>query len=99
MGGLAIKSDPFALATECPPATASRVYHSDYSFDDAAWISARSSRDPLRSPVAIYEMHLGSWRRVPEEGNRPLTYRELDSLLAYYLFVVGFTHVDFLPFM
>src|SRR5882762_6593694 len=81
-GGLAIKSDPFALATECPPATASRVYHSDYSFNDASWISTRENHDPLRSPVSIYEMHLGSWRRVPEEGNRPLSYRELASSLV-----------------
>ena len=98
-GGLAIKSDPFALATECPPATASRVYNSDYSFNDAAWISARDSRDPLRSPVSIYEMHLGSWRRVPEEGNRPLSYRELAPPLAEYLSDLGFTHVEFLPVM
>jgi 1,4-alpha-glucan branching enzyme len=98
-GGLAIKSDPFALATECPPATASRVYSSDYSFNDAAWISARDSRDPLRGPVTIYEMHLGSWRRVPEEGNRPLSYRELAPQLVEYLSDLGFTHVEFLPVM
>ncbi len=97
--GLTIKSDPFALATENPPATASRVYHSDYSFGDDAWISERSSRDPLRAPVAIYEMHLGSWRRVPEQGNRPLTYRELAAQLVEYLLDVGFTHVEFLPVM
>jgi 1,4-alpha-glucan branching enzyme len=98
-GGLAIKSDPFALATECPPATASRVYHSDYSFNDASWMSARGNRDPLRSPVAIYEMHLGSWRRVPEEGDRPLSYHELASQLVEYLSNMGFTHVEFLPVM
>ena len=98
-GGLAIKSDPFALATECPPATASRVYSSDYSFNDAAWMSARDSRDPLRSPASIYEMHLGSWRRVPEEGNRPLSYRELAPPLVEYLSDLGFTHVEFLPVM
>ncbi len=50
-GGLTLKSDPFAFATECPPATASRVYHSDYSFNDAAWMSEHNSRDPLRSPA------------------------------------------------
>ena len=98
-GELTIKSDPFAIATECPPATASRVYQSDYSFHDAAWMSARDSGDPLRRPVAIYEMHLGSWRRVPEEGNRSLSYRELASHLVDYLSDVGFTHVEFLPVM
>lgn len=98
-GELNIKSDPFALATECPPATASRIYQSDYSFDDAAWMSERSSRDPLHRAAAIYEMHLGSWRRVPEEGNRPLSYRELASQLVDYLSDVGFTHVEFLPVM
>ena len=84
-GGLTIKADPFAFATECPPATASRVYQSNYSFNDSAWMSNLNSRDPLRSPAAVYEMHLGSWRRVPEEGNRPLTYRELASELVEYL--------------
>jgi 1,4-alpha-glucan branching enzyme len=98
-GELTIKSDPFAIATECPPATASKIYKSDYSFHDAAWMSARDSGDPLRRPVAIYEMHLGSWRRVPEEGNRPLSYRELASHLVEYVSDVGFTHVEFLPVM
>ncbi|MGA9722609.1 MAG: 1,4-alpha-glucan branching protein GlgB, partial [Candidatus Binatus sp.] len=96
---LTIKSDPFAIATQCPPATASRVYHTDYSFHDDAWMSARSSGDPLRKPVAVYEMHLGSWRRVPEEGNRPLSYRELATQLVDYLSEAGFTHVEFLPVM
>ncbi len=98
-GELTIKSDPFAIATQCPPATASRVYHSDYSFHDDAWMSARSTGDPLRKPVAVYEMHLGSWRRIPEEGNRPLSYRELASQLVEYLAEAGFTHVEFLPVM
>ena len=62
-------------------------------------MSARDSGDPLRRPVAIYEMHLGSWRRVPEEGNRSLSYRELASHLVDYLLDVGFTHVEFLPVM
>ena len=62
-------------------------------------MSNLNSRDPLRSPAAVYEMHLGSWRRVPEEGNRPLTYRELASELVEYLVDLGFTHVEFLPVM
>ncbi len=98
-GGLAIKSDPFASASECPPASASKVYQSAYTFNDAEWMSSRARRDTLRSPLSIYEMHLGSWRRVPEEGNRPLTYRELAPELAGYLSDLGFTHVEFLPVM
>jgi len=98
-GGFLLKSDPFASATECPPATASRVYQSNYSFHDDAWMSARASRDTLRSPMAIYELHLGSWRRVPEDGNRPLSYRELANQLCDYVTNLGFTHVEFLPVM
>ena len=98
-GGILLKSDPFASATECPPATASRVYQSGYFFNDAAWMSARENQDPLRSPMAIYEVHLGSWRRVPEDGNRPLSYRELADQLADYVADLGFTHVEFLPVM
>ncbi len=94
-----LKSDPFALASECPPATASKVYQSSYTFNDAAWMSARAGRDPLRSPMAIYEVHLGSWRRVPEESRRPLTYRELAKQLADYVSDLGFTHVELMPVM
>jgi len=97
--GILLKSDPFASATECPPATASRVYQCGYSFNDAAWMTARANRDALRSPMVIYEVHLGSWRRVPEEGNRPLSYRELADQLADYVTDMRFTHVEFLPVM
>ena len=97
--GLLLKSDPFALAAECPPASASKVYQSSYSFNDAAWMADRSRRDPLHSPLAIYEVHLGSWRRVPEESHRSLTYRELAEELADYVSDLGFTHVEFLPVM
>jgi 1,4-alpha-glucan branching enzyme len=62
-------------------------------------MSARASRDTLRSPMAIYELHLGSWRRAPEEGNRPLSYRELANQLCDYVTNLGFTHVEFLPVM
>jgi 1,4-alpha-glucan branching enzyme len=62
-------------------------------------MSARAGRDTLRSPMAIYELHLGSWRRVPEEGNRPLSYRELANQLCDYVTNLGFTHVEFLPVM
>ncbi len=63
------------------------------------WLTARRSRDTLRRPLSIYEVHLGSWRRVPEEHNRPLTYREMAPLLADYVTEMGFTHVELLPVM
>ncbi|MBV8135771.1 MAG: 1,4-alpha-glucan branching protein GlgB, partial [Deltaproteobacteria bacterium] len=98
-GNLLLKSDPFARQMETPPATASVVYRSDYQFRDEAWMTARAGRDPIKSPVSIYEVHPGSWRRVPEEGNRSLTYRELAVQLGEYVQEMGFTHVEFLPLM
>src|SRR5215469_12729209 len=98
-GNLLLKSDPFARQMEAPPATASVVYRSDYEFRDEAWMTARGRRDPVKSPVSIYEVHPGSWRRVPEEGNRGLTYRELAVQLGDYVQEMGFTHVEFLPLM
>ena len=98
-GNLLLKADPFANSCENPPNTASNIYASAYAFQDHAWIDHRSSQDLLRSPVSIYEMHLGSWRHVPEEGDRPLTYRELAPLLADYINDLGFTHVELMPVM
>ena len=98
-GNLLLKSDPFAMRMEAPPATASIVYKSQYEFRDEGWMEARAIRDPLRSPVSIYEVHPGSWRRVPADGNRSLTYREMASQLADYVQDMGFTHVEFLPLM
>lgn len=93
------KADPFALYAEVSPATASVVWDLDYEWGDQGWMAARRARNAWDAPIAIYEMHLGSWRRVPEESNRPLTYRELASELAEYLVRTGFTHVQFLPVM
>ncbi|MGD0073244.1 MAG: 1,4-alpha-glucan branching protein GlgB [Candidatus Binataceae bacterium] len=98
-GHIVLKSDPFAVAAECPPATASKVYESSYRFNDAEWMAARASRDPLRSPLAIYEVHLGSWRRALDESPRSLTYRELAERLTDYVSDLGFTHVELLPVM
>jgi 1,4-alpha-glucan branching enzyme len=96
---LVLKADPFAFATEQPPASASIVNRSTYRFSDEEWMEARSRRDTVRSPMSIYEMHLGSWRRVPEENSRPLTYREVAPLLADYVKRLGFTHVELMPLM
>ena len=96
-GQLRLKADPFAFATEVPPGTASVVFQSEYEWTDTQWLEARERRDPMHSPFTTYECHLGSWRTVPEENDRPLTYRELAEQLPVYLAEHGFTHVEFLP--
>jgi 1,4-alpha-glucan branching enzyme len=96
-GHLRLKADPLAFATELPPATASVVAESSYQWGDDEWLEARRATDPLHRPLSVYEVHLGSWRRVPEEGNRPLTYRELATQLVDYVAQQGFTHVELLP--
>jgi len=93
------KADPFAFYHEIPPKTAAIVWNLAYQWGDEAWLKERHRRNALNAPIAIYEMHLGSWRRVPEQGNRPLTYRETAPLLAEYVRQMGFTHVEFLPVM
>ncbi|WP_434581890.1 1,4-alpha-glucan branching protein GlgB [Carbonactinospora thermoautotrophica] len=84
------KADPLAFATECPPATASVVYASDYRWGDAEWLARRAQRNPYTEPMSIYEVHLGSWRKG-------LSYRELADELVTYVLDMGFTHVEFLP--
>ena len=93
------KADPFAFHTEAPPKSASIVWDLGYSWGDQEWMANRRGRNALDAPIAIYEVHLGSWRRVPEGGRRPLTYRELAPRLAEYVVQMGFTHVEFLPVM
>ncbi|HUO58211.1 MAG TPA: 1,4-alpha-glucan branching protein GlgB [bacterium] len=97
--GRLLKADPFAFATEKPPLTASVVFKSQYVFKDQEWMENRAKGEALKEPVSIYEMHLESWRKVPEEGNRPLTYREMAKELAEYVLEMGFTHVEFMPVM
>lgn len=94
---LLLKADPFAFAAEVPPGTASIVFDSNYQWQDGNWFEKQSQRDLLRSPMAIYELHLGSWRHRPEESDRPLTYRELAETLPKYILDMGFTHVEFMP--
>ena len=93
------KSDPFAFRTEVPPRTASVVADLAYAWGDAEWIQHRPRADALDAPISIYEVHLGSWRRVPDDGNRSLTYREMAHQLADYVKEMGFTHVELLPIM
>ncbi len=93
------KADPYALRSEVPPRTASIVWGLDYTWHDARWMTSRAGASALDSPMSIYEVHLGSWRRVPGEDNRPLTYREIAPVLADYVQEMGFTHVELMPVM
>jgi 1,4-alpha-glucan branching enzyme len=98
---LVLKADPYAQETEVPPKTASVVFRSEHSWsrEDERWLSRRAEAQPLGRPVSIYEVHLGSWRLNPLEGNRPLCYPELADELAAYVKDMGFTHVELLPIM
>jgi 1,4-alpha-glucan branching enzyme len=98
-GYRADKADPFALCTEVPPRQASVVWDLEYEWGDADWMAERGEKQSLAAPMSIYEVHLGSWRRVPEEGNRSLTYREIAPLLAEHVKKHNFTHVELLPVM
>ena len=93
------KADPFAFEQETPPGTASRVRGLEYRWDDAEWMEHRARRNALDAPMSIYEVHLGSWRRLHHQDNRPLTYQELAAKLIEHLRETGFTHVEFLPVM
>jgi 1,4-alpha-glucan branching enzyme len=94
------KADPYGFAAEIRPRTASRVWDlQDYSWLDNSWMASRAKNNSLNSPISIYEVHLGSWKRVSEEANRWLTYREMAPLLADYVHDAGFTHVELMPIM
>ena len=98
-GGPALqKVDPFAFYAEVPPRSGSIVWDiGGFAWQDAEWMRRRAQADPLKKPINIYEVHLDSWRRVPEEGNRPLTYRELSRDLVDYAVSMGYTHIELLP--
>ncbi len=97
-GRMPMKADPFAFRAERPPATASIVCRNDHhQWHDQAWIDERGRRNLYGGPMTIYEVHLGSWRRRPDEGNRSLSYRELASTLVPYVRDMGFTHIEMLP--
>jgi len=93
------KADPYAVHSETPPKTASVVWNIGYDWGDQEWLKKRRERNALDAPMSIYEVHPGSWRRVLEEDNRSLTYREMAPQLADYVNQMGFTHVEFLPLM
>jgi len=99
-GEVFLKADPCAFGSEAPPRTASVVRRLDgYPWGDAEWMARRAEKNGLGAPISIYEVHLGSWRRRPGEGNRPLTYSELADELVPYARDMGFTHLELLPVM
>ena len=98
-GQIVDKIDPFAVHTEEPPRTASKLWTLEYEWNDGEWMKNRHAANALNAPCSIYEVHLGSWRRMPEDGNRSLSYREMAPLLAAYVKESGFTHVELLPVM
>ena len=93
------KGDPFAFAWETAPKTASVIHDLVYDWHDGEWMSGRDASNSMESPLSIYEVHMGSWRRVPEEGGRSLSYREMAPILAEYVKDMNFTHVELLPVM
>ena len=94
------KADPFAFHWEVAPKTASAVWDiSTYEWGDSEWRKTMAEHNSLDAPMTVYEVHPGSWRRKPEEGNRHLNYRELAHELADYVLEMGFTHVELMPVM
>ncbi|HEV3088273.1 MAG TPA: 1,4-alpha-glucan branching protein GlgB [Candidatus Elarobacter sp.] len=95
---LPLRADPFAFRGEKRPANASVVTApSAYEWHDEAWLQVRGEKQRRDAPIQIYEVHLGSWKRVPEDGDRFLTYRELAEQLVPYVKDLGFTHIELLP--
>ncbi len=93
------RADPFAFGSEISPGTASRVCDLKYSWKDSQWMKERKKRNAHDAPISIYELHLGSWRRGGENGEKYLNYREIARYLIPYLKKTGFSHVEFMPVM
>jgi 1,4-alpha-glucan branching enzyme len=94
------KADPMAVHQENPPATASKVWDLAYEWNDADWMSNRKARNSYEAPMTIYEVHLGSWRRVADDGGentRSMSYREIAQPLADYVKKMNFTHIELMP--
>jgi 1,4-alpha-glucan branching enzyme len=93
------KSDPFAFRAEPPPRTGSVVWDLAYQWNDGDWMKSRHHRNALGAPCSVYEVHLGSWRRSPDDPQALLSYRDLAPVLAQYVKEMGFTHVELMPIM
>ena len=100
-GQLLQKVDPYGRRFEVPPKSACVIWTEDaFEWGDERWMSDRAAHDAWRErPMSIYEVHPGSWRRVPEEGGRPLTYREMAEQLVPYVREMGYTHIELMPIM
>src|SRR5438552_3812623 len=97
-GALLLKSDPFAFFSQHGTSTSSLVYNLErYKWSDADWMEQRRAKEWPRNPISIYEVHLGSWRRRADEGNRPFSYLELAETLLPYALEMGYTHIELLP--
>jgi 1,4-alpha-glucan branching enzyme len=97
---LPLKSDPYAFRSELRPNTGSVVARLDtHAWTDGDWLDQRAKKKWLESPISLYEVHLGAWRRVPQEDNRWLTYSELGDQLIPYVAEMGYTHIELLPVM
>ena len=95
---LPLKADPLGFGAEHPPQTSSQVRELGlHLWGDGAWLKTREAAQNIHAPVSIYEVHLGSWRRIWNEGGRPLSYFELASQLVDYVADMGFTHIELLP--
>ncbi len=93
------KKDPLSFFCEHPPRTASIIWDLDYDWNDNNWMKTRKEPNALDSPYSVYEVHLGSWKRIAGEGNRSLSYREIADQLIDYVKDMGFTHVEFMPLL
>ncbi|CAN5454276.1 1,4-alpha-glucan branching protein GlgB [soil metagenome] len=93
------KADPFAIHAETPPKTGTIIWDRNFEWNDSDWLDNRKRNSENSKPLSVYEVHLGSWRRVPEDGNRSLSYRELADQLTSYVKDMGYTHVEFMPVM
>ena len=97
---LPLKADPYGFRSELRPNTGSVVARLDkHSWNDGDWLQQRAAKNWLEQPISVYEVHLGSWRRIPEENNRWLSYRELADQLIPYVKDLGYTHIELLPIM
>ena len=97
-GQVFMKSDPYAFSSEVRPANASRIVDISYKWKDAAWMEKREDKNTDEQPMAIYEMHLGSWKR-PTDGREFYNYRDIASLLADYLLMMNYNYVELMPIM
>ncbi len=99
-GDVCLKTDPYATYAQHGMETGCMVFDLNrYTWNDAKWMDLRRAKDPYNSPMSIYEVHLGSWQRITEEGNRSLSYRELGDRLIPYVKEMGFTHIELMPVM